>query len=299
MSCADMIEMNLYVSTTFFPDNSLVGDVLEVCVREGIRNVEIGSNHAYECDPGSVIRQYECQYLVHNYFPVPEEPFVVNIASVDEVMHQRSVDHLLKAIDFCREIGASLYTFHPGFLTDPKGPNKDASNYDFQFREARLKQIDYEQAFGKMLEAASQAVSYAEKRLIRVAIETQGSISKAGHLLMQRPEEYQKLFEYFSPHELGVNLNIGHLRLSANAFRFETEEFVDLISDYVVAMELSHNEGALDEHRPLVEGEWYWGIITDPRLVKAYKILEVRDTSIGAIVRNLALLRGNLGSLVT
>ena len=37
---------------------------------------------------------------------------------------------------------------------------------------------------------------------------------------MQRPEEYKRFFNYFSPQEIGVNLNIGHLNLAAKAFQF-------------------------------------------------------------------------------
>ena len=48
-------------------------------------------------------------------------------------------------------------------------------------------------------------------------------------LIMQRPSEYKKLFNYFKPHELGINLNIGHLNLASNAFGFSKENFIKLI----------------------------------------------------------------------
>ena len=64
--------------------------------------------------------------------------------------------------------------------------------------------------------------------------------------------------------------------MASNAFGFEVQDFVTLIEDYIVAIELSHNEGVEDEHRPLVEGEWYWDIISDSRFMHAYKILEFR-----------------------
>ncbi|SVE00121.1 uncharacterized protein METZ01_LOCUS452975, partial [marine metagenome] len=46
---------------------------------------------------------------------------VLNIASFDTNIRSRSIQHIKLAIDFCNEINSQLYTFHPGFLTDPKG----------------------------------------------------------------------------------------------------------------------------------------------------------------------------------
>ena len=32
-----------------------------------------------------------------------------------------SLQHIKKSILFCKKINAKLYTFHPGFLSDPDG----------------------------------------------------------------------------------------------------------------------------------------------------------------------------------
>lgn len=289
MNYKNIVEGNIYVSSTFFSDNSRISDVLQICVKHGIRHIELGSNHVYESDLARIVRQFDCHYLVHNYFPIPSEPFVINPASLDEGIYKRSVEHIFRAIDFCKEINAKLYSFHPGFLTDPIGANQSASNYDFQFIEKNLQSKNYEIAFDRMLEAIKQAVYYAKKREINIAIETEGSFSKPDHLLMQRPEEYKVLFQLFPPGDLGINLNLGHLHLASNVFGYEKNDFVDLISDYIIAMELSHNEGAEDEHKPLVEDGWYWEIITDPRFAHAYKILEFRNTTIETVKDNLKL----------
>ena len=100
---------------------------------------------------------------------------------------------------------------------------------------------------------------------------------------MQRPEEYRKLFYYFSPFELGVSLNIGHLNLASRAFNFSRKKFVDGIKKYIVALELSHNNRLDDQHLPLKKKAWYWKIINDPSFVEAYKILEFRNTGIKRI----------------
>ena len=279
----------IYISTTYAPDQTAISDILEQCKKFNITKLELGSNHCYEANPSHITSQYDFSYLVHNYFPTPAKPFVVNIASLDDKIYHRSVNHLFHAIDFCEEIGAKLYTFHPGFLTDPTGTNPDHTNYDFQFRQQDLRSTNYEKAFERMVEAVSKAVDYSYQKGMCLAIETEGSLTKRDHLLMQRPEEFKHFSRIFSVNDIGINLNIGHLRLAAKAFGFKKEEFVDQISNCIVAMELSHNDGFEDEHRPLQENAWYWKLICDNRFRSIPKILEFRDTPIELVLDTIHL----------
>ena len=108
---------------------------------------------------------------------------------------------------------------------------------------------------------------------------------------MQTPQEYKKLFKYFSPQDLGINLNIGHLNLAARGFKFSKNNFVNLLKPYVVALELSHNNGIEDQHLPLKKNKWYWKIINDPYFSNVYKILEFRNTDIKKIKRVISFFK--------
>ena len=290
-------QFDLYLSTTFYKDYSSVCDVLKHCTENEIYHLELGSNHVYEDDLASIIQRYPCQYLVHNYFPIPKEGFIVNIASLNDDLYERSVSHVFAAIDFCNIIGAKLYTFHPGFLSDPIGSSPCSSNYDFQFKAEQIPALRYEKAFDRMLCAVKRIVAYAYEKNVRIAVETEGSVLHKNHLLMQYPEEFSRFFDIFSPQAIGINLNIGHLRLASNAYGFEIIEFINLVAEYIVAMELSHNGGGSDEHLPLVDGEWYWDVIFDQRFANAYKILEFRNTSIEDVLRNIKLVAGIFNNL--
>ena len=95
----------------------------------------------------------------------------------------------------------------------------------------------------------------------------------------------------YEPSDIGLNLNIGHLYLSANAFNYNWKDLVDSISRYVFAMELSHNDGFEDQHLPLISEGWYWDLINDLRFKNIHKILEFRNTSIKDILNNIKLIR--------
>jgi sugar phosphate isomerase/epimerase len=284
----------IFVSTTFSSDDSKVSDVLQQCEENSISNVELGSNHSHEENFERILGKHPFQYLVHNYFPIPKDSFILNIASLNDQIRQRSIDHILWAIDFCKCIEARLYTFHPGFLTDPQGSNLDSNNYDFQFNDDSLRFDNPSQAFERLTTAISEIVDYSKNKSVQIAIETEGSISKKDHLIMQQPDEYKKFFSQFSPDDIGINLNLGHLNLASKAFGFSRDEFVNLISDYIVAMEMSHNNGENDDHLPLVDDEWYWDIISDPNFKKTYKILEFRESSFRQIRESFELCVRNL-----
>ena len=67
---------------------------------------------------------------------------------------------------------------------------------------------------------------------------------------------------------MGINLNIGHLNLASKAFKFSKLEFVKSLKPYIIALELSHNNGKEDQHLPLRKNKWYWDIINR---IKTYR----------------------------
>ena len=278
---------NLCVSTTFIKDSKKIKVALDILRSEGIQNVELGSNHTYEPNY-NYIKKYKFNFLIHNYFPVPRRDFVINIASLNKKIRERSINQVKKSIKFYKAINAKIYTFHPGFIEDPYRANKNKKNYDFLWGK-KSKKNQYFLAYNQMIFSLKKIVSFAKKKGVQIAIETEGSFKKKNFLLLQRPEEYKNLFKFFSPKDLGINLNIGHLNLASNAFNFSKKRFVKIIKPYIVALELSHNNGIEDQHLPLKKGKWYWEIINDPYFINTYKILEFRNTNISKIKKVIKL----------
>jgi len=288
------LNTNFYVSTTFAQNGSNINDVLNLCEKHNIHNIELGSNHAFLVDPVSVIRGRNLNFLTHNYFPPGKDSFVLNIASLDPVVKQKSIDFVLNSIRFTSDVGSMLYTIHPGFLVDPTKFTSKQNNYDFNFENKNVD--DYNKTFNSLLESLSVIYDFAKNNNVKVALETEGSITKSKYLLMQRPEEFSVLFDKINNHDVLVNLNIGHLLLASNACSFKICDFLDVVKDNVVAMELSHNNGSQDEHKPLVLGEWYWGVINDKRFHNAYKILELRNLDVLHVLENLNLCYENINN---
>ena len=110
---------NKYISTTVFPDLTPVGEALRKLNEKGVKNIELGSIHPFEENVEEILARYENNYLVHNYFPAPQKSLIVNIIALDEEIREQSLAHVKDRIIFSKEIKAELYTFHPGYLTQP------------------------------------------------------------------------------------------------------------------------------------------------------------------------------------
>ena len=292
MNNNDISPENCFVSTTFYKDGSSLNEALKHCENNNIFSLEIGSNHIYERSY-EYIKKYDFNFLVHNYFPVPEESFVVNIASLDSKIRNRSIDHIKRSIDFSKSINAKLYTFHPGFINDPLGSNLIGDNYDFRWDEGRHDYNDIFEARDLMYDALDKIIEFNSDDSFKIAIETEGSVSKKNYLLMQKPDEYIDFMQRYDKNRIGINLNLGHVLLASNSFNFSINSFVNLISDYVFAMELSHNNGIEDEHLPLRKNGWYWSIILNEKFKNLYKIFEFRNSNIEDIIENFRYYREN------
>ena len=112
--------MGVYVSSACLAGYDNVVELVGALYRTGIKDIEVGSGSK----PGSSdfrhqLRAYACNYLIHNYFPPPEEPFVLNLASANPTIRQRSLDLVQQAIELSAELGAPFYSVHAGFITDP------------------------------------------------------------------------------------------------------------------------------------------------------------------------------------
>jgi len=279
----------LFISSTFLPDQSLLRTALDICDGLEIDGVELGSNHCYEPNY-EYLSNYDFRYLTHNYFPIPEEGFVVNIASNDDVIQDQSLKHIFRAIDFTADMGGELYTFHPGFRSDPDGAARTDKNYDFAFSQD-LEHASSDAATERMYASLDTIVAHARKRNVSIAIETEGSVRHHRQLLMQQIEEFGRFMSRYSSQEVGINLNIGHLNLASKTFNFEPGDFVELVKSHVIAMELSHNLGTEDSHLPLEADQWYWPQIFQPDLANVPKILEFRDASRKQLESNIELFR--------
>lgn len=83
----------IYVSSTCVRQHN-IADVIRRLAGAGIRNIELSGGTDYydgiEREIGQLQREYNLRYACHAYFPPPEEPFVVNLASCNDRIYKHA-----------------------------------------------------------------------------------------------------------------------------------------------------------------------------------------------------------------
>ena len=113
----------IYISSACVKHKKIRDSVQELA-DNGFKNIELSGGTEYyenfETDLLELKEKYNLTYLCHNYFPPPEKPFVLNLASLNNETFEMSFKHLQKVISLSNRLGAEKFGFHAGFYIDIK-----------------------------------------------------------------------------------------------------------------------------------------------------------------------------------
>jgi sugar phosphate isomerase/epimerase len=113
----------IYISSSCVKHKKIKNTVQEL-VDNGFKNIELSGGTEYyndfEDDLLKLQKEYNLNYLCHNYFPPPKEHFVLNLASLNDNIHRKSFEHVLKSIDLSSKLGSKKLGIHAGFFIDIK-----------------------------------------------------------------------------------------------------------------------------------------------------------------------------------
>ena len=287
--------MSIYVSTSCLSNKYKFPQILDAYSNLGIKNVELGICKDSTLDVAKLLKKHDFNYIVHHYFPPPKEPFIVNLASQSKQILEKSIDQMKKSIDFCADFNINFFSFHAGFRVDPD------INLKFSFNNI----TEYEKSFNIFKESVVKIVDYAERRSVKVAIEN-NVLSEynliCGQnklLLMCESWEFERLFNEITSNNLGVLLDIGHLKVTSNLLGFDADEFIDKLKDKTFAVHVHENNGRVDEHKCFREGDWSLYIVNTHFKNRGIPIvLECKCHDERELETALMLLRGGDGDAI-
>jgi len=223
--------------------------------------------------------------LLHNYFPVPRNPFVLNLSATSPEALQVAVQHCEQAIALSGEAGAHVFAVHAGFLADVP-VNQLGKRID------RTPLADREQSLRQMGEVLSGLADVADRRGVRLLVENHalspGNLASFGEnfLLLVDPDEIRE-FTVHMDGRVGLLLDVGHLRTSAEALAFDPVAALRDLDPIVEAYHLSDNDGTSDEHAALSDSSWFLPHISSGKL--AYTV-EIHDPNLDSWVASADLL---------
>jgi sugar phosphate isomerase/epimerase len=226
----------------------------------GISGVELSGgaiSSTYETDLMSLAKTMSLQ--VHNYYPPPTEPFVFNLASADQLIAERSVQHVKNAMRLAVSLGRPLYSFLAGFRMNPLVAElgKPFRRHILRDRESAINQFAE-----KVLFLAEEARREGVTLLIENNVLNAENKAKFGDdpLLMTNPDEIISFMEEM-PSNVGLLLDVAHLKVSARTLGFDPVEAHEKLKSWIQGYHLSDNDGTTDSNNPILTDSWFWEII--------------------------------------
>ena len=236
----------IYVSSSC-SNQKKIGAAIRELAEHGFRNIELSGGteyyKGYEEDIFNLKEEYNLNLLVHNYFPPPEENFVLNLASLDDAIFKRSFEQVRKAIRLTHLLGTDKFGFHAGFYVDinvseiGKGIS---AGYSCDRKQAYEKFCD---AFNQIKDESKGIDLYIENNIYS---KTNFNIYRLQNpLMLTSPAEYRELQQHIG---FKLLLDVAHLYVSSQTLDFDFESCLGpmiMQTDYV---HLSDNDGCHDQN---------------------------------------------------
>jgi sugar phosphate isomerase/epimerase len=256
----------------------------------GINSFELsGGMHFNDISNNLIKLSKKYSIVLHNYFPVPLEPFVFNLASLRQDIAEKSMLHAKLAIDLSYAVGSKYYSFHAGYLLDPG--SQELGNL-IRLRKLNNR-IDSKNIF---IERVNELSKYAATKNIKLMIENNVLSSENYHnfknnaFLMVDPEETKEILEKVDKN-VGLLIDVAHLKVSANSLKFSATEYLVEFRNKTWGYHISDNNGLSDTNHPVDKNSWFW---TNLNKNLDYYSLEIYNVEADCLNKQMNLVNSKL-----
>jgi len=277
--------MRIYVSTLAFR-----GDSLETIIQKAKENgisLEFSSGVPYRPDLIDLFLDAPVSKIAHNYFPPPKEPYVLNLASANEKIRRKSVNHCLRNLELTKKTNGPFFAAHAGFCVDPDPKElgekiviKDSfdRSVNMNYFYDSLREItDYAQEIGVPF--------YIENNVLARFNLHQGE----NPLLCADSAEIIEVIESINcPDHFGLLLDTGHLKVSAETLNLSLEDETFNLMPYIRAVHHNDNNGKRDTNDKLSKDYWFLPHMSN--FVTIPHVVEVKDLTVNEALGQVQLL---------
>ena len=240
----------IYISSACFKAKTIKESVAAIA-KKRFKNIELsgGTNYYtdYENDLLSLQEQYDLNYQVHNYFPPPTKPFILNLASLNNDIYQQSIQLCKNAIKLSKKLGGKRYGVHAGFLIDfkPKEAGAKINHRKLADRnEALARFTDAWKEIGD--EADGDVTLYVENNVFS---STNAKTFSGNNLFLL--SDYQGYLELKEQVNFNLLLDLAHLKVSANSLKLDFVSEAKKMLPLTNYVHVSDNDGFHDQNKKL------------------------------------------------
>jgi sugar phosphate isomerase/epimerase len=248
--------MPVYFSTGGYKNSNTI-NVVEDLIANGLNYIEL-SGTSYAPDNIKKLTEFKssARFQIHNYFPPPKNPFVINLASMDQEIYKKSLDHIFNAIESCEKINSSHYSFHAGFLCDI-----DVSEIGKSVKKKLLQ--NKEDSTSLFIDRLKLVSDKAKKHNINIMLENNVLSKKNLEIFGKNPLLMCDVNDSLdiinnTPDNIKLLVDVAHLKVSANSLNFKCEDFFSKCENLIAGYHLSDNDGLSDSNSTYDENAWFW-----------------------------------------
>ena len=276
----------IYLSTIAFNDNIHV--TYRNCLDLNI-GIEFSSGIPFDVENINFFKKIKEKKLSHNYFPAPKKGFVLNLASKNDLIRKKSIDHCVFNLELCNKQKTDFYAAHAGFCLDPN-PNQLGKKISSSSSFSKEKHFDI------FLKSVNEIILHAKKLDIIFLIENNvlsnenWIANKARNpFLCCSSDEIVKLFESIDSNNFGLLLDTAHLKVSSNSLSLDLEEEYMKIKKYIKAIHHSDNNGLEDTNSLLSNEYWFLNYLINHDDIP--HVIETKNISLEQLKIQLDLLK--------
>jgi sugar phosphate isomerase/epimerase len=275
---------DIYISSVAFR-RMKVEDMISK-VRENGWALEFSSGMAYRDDLELLYINSDIKRIPHNYFPIPKVPFVLNLASTDEIIRTKSIEHCKKGLHLARLSNSPFFAAHAGFCIDP-------DPLDLGKKISVTKKFDKEINKRLFLISINEILKTADKLRLDFLIENNvitefNYINESNPLLCCESAEIEWLYSIIKHQRFGLLLDTAHLKISCLTLNKNIDQELSLIKPNIKAIHHSDNDGKTDDNLSISNNYWFLEYLKD--FVQIPHVLEVKDLKISEIKEQLKIL---------
>ncbi len=233
-----------YVSTACLKGNNSrftkdVFKVLDVYAKAGIKNIELGAAHYPFDNIKDLInyrKEHDANFIMHYNFPAAKNVnHLLNLGSKNKNIVDISLNVIKNGLELCNELEAPIYSLHPGFTADLDTNLKPLSE-----------EISKEKAVSLIISRLKEVIDFAQDYDIKIAVENM----VPSCVSFCKIEDFLRLFKEIKNKQLGVLLDIGHLKLSNPNFE-KQKDFIEKIKDKIFELHIHQLKNGID-HQPML-----------------------------------------------
>jgi RimJ/RimL family protein N-acetyltransferase/sugar phosphate isomerase/epimerase len=256
-----------------------VDEIISIC-REHNFILEFSSGMPYRVDMEQIFLDAPVKRFAHNYFPAPEVPFVLNLASKDENIRSRSILHCINGMRLSYAVKAPFFSAHAGFCVDPKPDELGRELSKVASFDREMHWDLFLQSIREILELTADLPTgflLENNVLAKMNVYASG----ANPLLCVESAEMLKMLEEISDPRAGILLDTAHLKVSSKTLDFDLNKAAEEILPQARCIHHSDNDGLHDNNQPFDGGYWFLPFMK--KTEHSVHVLEVRKQDAGAL----------------